>query len=293
MIRSMTGFGRASHKYPGGKIAVELKTVNSRFYELSGRLPNSILFLEDKIRGYINTKIRRGRASLSLATEGNGAAGKPLAINKKLAKKYYETLKGLQRDLGIREGISLGELALLPEVITCQPVDVAAENRVWPHIKIALDAALARLVKAREQEGRQLHKDLALRAQKIERLILRIAGQAPQTTVNYRKNLNDRIAQISHSVKLDSGRLETEVAMFAKNCDITEEIIRMRSHIKNFKALLSGRQEVGRQLDFVAQELFREINTIGAKAQDIKISKWAIQIKEEIEKIREQAQNVE
>lgn len=293
MIRSMTGFGRARHKYSGGKIAIELKTVNSRFYELSGRLPNSILFLEDKIRNYIHTKIRRGRVSLNLTTEENGALGKPLAINKKLAKKYYETLMGLQRDLGIKEGISLGELAALPEVITCQPTNVAAENKVWPHIKTALDGALAKLVEAREREGRQLYKDLALRAQKIERLTLHIAAQAPQATANYRKNLNDRIARLSPSINLDSGRLESEVAIFAKNCDITEEIIRIRAHIKNFKALLLRGQEVGRQLDFVAQELFREINTLGAKAQDIMISKWAIQIKEEIEKIREQVQNVE
>jgi uncharacterized protein (TIGR00255 family) len=160
-------------------------------------------------------------------------------------------------------------------------------------LKAALDKALEKLLRAREVEGAALHKDLSKRCSIISAFLAKIKMRAPIVVNEYKANLEKRISQISSSVKLDSGRLEAEVALFAKNCDITEEIIRLSAHIKDFNRVLSGAGEAGRRLDFIAQEMFREINTIGAKAQDINISKWVIQVKEQIEKIREQVQNVE
>lgn len=298
----MTGFGKGEHKYAGGKATVELKAINHRFYELSARLPNHILFLEDKIRSYTNTKIKRGRVNLNLAIEDRHGPNRPLKINKDLAKKYYRVLSGLKKDLGIKENLSLGELILLPEVITSSAADIDTQ-KIWPHIKAALDSALGKLVKARESEGAVLEKDLLGRIRTIERLMKDIREQAPAVIVRYKKNLQEKISRLTASAagpainasagRLDAGRLETEVAIFAKNCDISEEITRMLAHIKSFRSVVLKGAEAGKQLDFIAQELFREINTTGAKAQDIKIARRVIQIKEQIEKIREQVQNIE
>lgn len=292
MIRSMTGFGKGEHKYAGGKVSVELKAINHRFYELSSRLPNHILFLEDRIRSYINTKIKRGRVNLNLAIEDRHGPKEPLKINKELAKKYYRVLSGLKKGLGIKENLSLGELILLPEVITSSAADIDTQ-KFWPHIKTALDSALVKLVKARESEGAALEKDLLARIRTIERLIKDIREQAPKVIVQYKKNLQEKISRLTASASLDEGRLETEAAIFAKNCDISEEVTRMLAHTENFRSTVSKGGEAGRRLDFICQELFREINTTGAKAQDIKIARRVIQIKEEIEKIREQVQNIE
>jgi len=291
-VRSMTGFGRGEYKYPEGKATVEIKTVNHRFYELSARMPNSILFLEDKIRSYINTQVKRGRATLNLVVEGDKGLDKSFMLNKKLAKKYYEVLSDFKKELSIKEDISLAQVLSLPDVMaySCAPVDA---EKIWPHIKLALDRAIEKLVKSRETEGAALTKDLKSRIKKIEGFIKDIQERAPVVVEEYKNNLNEKIKRIAESVQLEPGRLEVEVAMFARNCDIAEEITRIFAHIQNFNNTINQAEEIGRRLDFIAQELFREINTINSKAQDIKIASWAIQIKEQIEKIREQVQNVE
>ena len=292
MLRSMTGFGRGEYKHRAGKISAEMRTTNHRFYELSARMPNYLLFLEDKIRAHINTKIKRGRVNLSLVAEGGLRPQRSLEINKALAGKYYKDLSGLKKKLRINEHISLGELALLPEVIGYRSLDIDTE-KIWPHIKAALDKAAVKLIRAREYEGAILQKDLLARIRIIERLISQIQRQVPVVVARYSEKLRERISHIAKSVKLDAARLETEVAIFAKNCDITEELIRALAHIKNFRGRVLKGGETGRQLDFICQELFRETNTTGAKAQDVKISRLVIQIKEQIEKIREQVQNIE
>lgn len=292
MIRSMTGFGKAKHKYPGGSIIIELKSVNHRFYELSSRMPSTILFLEDKIRSHINTKIKRGKVNLSLTMEGNHILEKHLSVNNALAKKYFIALTQLKKTLGITSGVSLDHLISMPEVVTCSS-SAANVEKIWPHIKTALDKALVYLVKARELEGSALCKDLHKRVRLIDEIAGEIKQRAPTVVKAYKENLSAKISQISPSVKLDDGRLEQEITMFAKNCDITEEITRLKAHVEGFQGALAGGKEVGRQLDFIAQELFREINTTGSKAQDITISRLVIKAKEEIEKVREQVQNVE
>lgn len=292
MIRSMTGFGKAQHKYPGGNIVVELKSVNHRFYELFSRMPSAILFLEDKARSYINTKVKRGKVSLNLTVEGNHILGKHLSVNNALAKKYFAALTQLKKELRLTSGVSLDHLISMPEVVTCRS-SATNVDKIWPHVKAALDKALVQLIKTRETEGAALRKDMNRRINAVEKIAGEIKQHAPSVVKAYKENLSAKIKQISPSVKLDEGRLEQEVTMFAKNCDITEEVTRLKAHIKSFESALSDGKEVGRQLDFIAQELFREINTAGSKAQDITISRLVIKAKEEIEKIREQVQNIE
>jgi len=292
MIRSMTGFGKAEHKYPDGNIVVELKSVNHRFFELSSRIPSTISFLEDKIRAHINTKIKRGKINLNMIVEGNHILQRQITVNKQLAKKYFTALSQLKNELGISSGISLDHLVSMPDVITSR-TQVANVQKIWPYVKTALDKALSGLVRTREKEGTALSKDLKKRIKDLDVIAGQIKFRAPSVVKAYKENLAVKISQISPGVMLDEGRLEQEVTIFAKNCDITEEMTRLKAHIKNFESVLSGQKEAGRQLDFIAQELFREINTTGAKAQDIEISRLVIKAKEEIEKVREQVQNVE
>ena len=292
MIRSMTGYGKTEHKYSHGNIVVEIKTVNHRCYELSSWMPSSFSFLEDKMRNHINTKVKRGKVNLNIIVEGANGFEKNLHVNKKLAKKYYNAFKKLQRELKIKGDVTMDQLVLLPDIITSRAADYDSE-RVWPHIKSALDKALDKLTKSRQREGAMLCRDLRKRIKKAETVTNLIKRQAPLVVKSYQQRLREKIKNISSSVKLDQGRLEQEVAIFAKASDITEEITRLKAHLRSFKNLLSSPKEVGRQLDFIAQELFRETNTINSKAQDIKISRNAIKIKEQIEKIREQVQNIE
>lgn len=292
MIRSMTGFGKGEGRLKNGRVIAELKTVNHKFYELSSRLPVSIMFLEDKIRAHINAKIKRGRVNLNLVVEDGRDLDRSIRVNKSLAKRYYEVLSGLKKELGVRSEVSMDQLASMPDVITYTSADIDTE-RVWPRIKAALDEALAKLIRSREAEGAELSRDLSSRIEAIEGLIKDIRKQAPEVTARYKNDLQKKIESLASGARLDKGRLETEVAIFAKNCDIAEEITRILAHVKSFKALLASEKEAGRQLDFIAQELFREANTIGSKAQDAGISRNVIRAKEQIEKIREQAQNVE
>jgi uncharacterized protein (TIGR00255 family) len=230
--------------------------------------------------------------NLNLVIENGRHLDKSLKVNKALASRYCQILTDLKRQLGVEDNISLSQIVSLPDVITCAPADIDAE-KIWPQIKAALDGAIAKLIESRELEGSALHKDLSFRINAIGLLTKDIQQRAPAVVKKYKRDLEARIKEIAGSVNLDNSRLETEVAIFAKNCDISEEITRTNAHIKNFKVVLSSVCEAGRQLDFIAQELYREANTIGAKAQDINISKTVIKIKEQVEKIREQVQNVE
>jgi len=288
----MTGFGKAEHKYSGGNIVAEIKAVNHRFYEFSSRMPSSMAFLDDKMRNYINAKVKRGKINLNITIEGDHVLDRHLTVNKNLAKKYYAALSELKKELGIENNVSLEHLVSMPDVITSHSAEADTE-KTWLSIRPALDKALENLIKTRQKEGAQLCKDLVKRVKMIGGITGEIKALAPLVVKNYKGILEEKIKQISSSIKLDEGRLEQEVTMFAKNCDITEEITRLSAHIKSFENLLVSPGEAGRQLDFIAQELFREINTISAKAQDIKISRLAISMKEQIEKIREQVQNIE
>ncbi len=292
MLHSMTGFGRGESKYAGGKLRIELKAVNQRYYELSARMPGYVSFLEDRIRQHINLKIRRGRVSLNLIAEALQEPGKALVVNKALASKYFMVLKELKRQLKIEEPIGLSHLMALPEVVTYQYSELDSE-KLWKSIKIALDAALGQLIEARKREGAALYKDISGRIDKIEEAAKKIKDLAPASVLEYKKSLQEKIKKIAPDISLEPGRLEQETAIIAKNCDMSEEVVRIFSHIKNFKAATTGSLEAGRRMDFIAQELFREVNTICAKSADTQINTLAIQIKEELEKIREQAQNIE
>ena len=292
MIKSMTGFGRGAVKVKNGKISVEIKTVNHKFFDAAIRLPGNLAVFEEKIKEVLQKKIMRGKVSLNLTCDGTLLKDERFAINKKAAKNYHDELIKLKRHLGLSGDITIKELVALPGVLNYE----AGEGdlaKAWPKVKSAVENAIGNLVTERAKEGKALALDLSTRVKKILKLLASIRSRAHLNIDEYRRRFEQRVKTLTGGRDIDIGRLEMEVAIFAKNCDVSEEITRLKNHLENFHKTLAGGEEVGKKLDFIAQELHREINTIGSKASDFKISKNVIEIKSEIEKIREQAKNLE
>ncbi len=293
MIKSMTGFGQGEAVVPRGKILVELKTLNHRFFEISNRLPENFIIFEDKIRAEVAKVVKRGKVNITLTYEGPRKANPKLIIDEELARKYKKLLLQLKRSLNLKDDISVSQIIAFPNVITVeeQPKE---ETKLWPNVKAALGKALNSLIKMRQGEGKSLCKDIIVRKNAILKEIYLIERRSKLTLSEYRTQLLKKIRQLSAGrVNLDKGRLELEVALFAKDSDISEELTRIKAHLASFEDALRRGNEVGRKLDFIAQELQREINTIGQKASDYRIAQLAIAIKGEVEKIREQVQNIE
>lgn len=292
MLRSMTGFGRAEIKTQWGKFVVELRSVNHRYFDMTSRLPANFLALEGKLKEYVRKKVHRGRVSLYFGYDEGGEVYDKLIIDKKLASSYYKLLDQLKRDLGLSGDVRLEQVASFPNVITYKKVEEDVD-RLWPSIKLALDQALDGLIGMRELEGKALASDLSKRVRTIEKMLAKVERRAPVVVNLYRERLTARVKDLTEGLDLDEARLAREVAFFAERSDISEETTRIRSHLKSLKETVSSGQEVGRTLDFIAQELYREVNTISSKAGDYEVSSAAIHMRGEIEKIREQVQNIE
>ncbi len=290
----MTGYGRGECARDGFKITVELGAVNRRQSEVSVNLPRELEMLEAQVRDAINARVARGRVSARIsihATEGNLSAR--MHINKRLAEAYAAELGKLARQLKLSGEITLDQILRAPGVFQSDEELVEAEN-IWPLVERALKQALEALVKMREREGAHLMQDLAARIGTMRKSVERIQKQAPLTAENYRKQLLERIKNAGiENATADDERLAKEIVLFADRSDITEELTRMQSHFQQFEDCRKAREPVGRTLDFLAQEMNREINTIGSKGNDAIISREVVRLKSELEKFREQVQNVE
>ncbi|MFA5255643.1 MAG: YicC/YloC family endoribonuclease [Candidatus Omnitrophota bacterium] len=292
MIKSMTGFGKGEVRFPGGQIIVEIKTVNHKFFDASLKLSETIAPFEERIKETLQKKINRGKVNVNIIYEHSGAKDEVIAVNRKLAKSYYAGIVGLKKALGLKEAVGLKELISLPGVINYAATQESL-TVLWPKIEKALSAALASLISDRTKEGQALHKDFLKRVAAIDKMLAEIKSSSHLSIKEYKERFEKRVRDLTNGHAMDKGRLEMEVAIFAKNIDISEEIIRLKNHLANFKRTLGVNGEAGKKIDFIAQELHREINTIGSKASDFNISKNVIEIKSEIEKIREQAKNIE
>ena len=292
MIKSMTGFGRAQAKFRNGRITAEIKTVNHKFFDLSAKVPESMAPLEEKVKELIQKKIKRGKINLNLFYDGAAWKDERISINKKLAKNYYGGMLELKKHLGMKDEIKMPEIMALPGVINYSTAE-RGYTKLWPKIKKAIDGALGALVADRGKEGRSIYLDLNKRVKNIQKMVAVIRNSAHLNIDEYKKKFADRIKDLANGREIDMGRLEMEVAIYAKNSDISEEITRLESHLINFQKTIKSDGETGKKLDFIAQELHREINTVGSKAGDYRISKNVIDVKSEIEKIREQVKNLE
>ena len=292
MIKSMTGFGKGQTLSPRERITVEIRSLNHKYFDLVSRLPNNLSTFDDKVRDCVKKRIRRGRVNLSLTREGKEKEKSQFLVDMNLARKYHRELLKLKRNLRLKDDLGITQILSLPEVISYEQ---KKENvsQLWPYIKRALQRALYKLGRMREAEGRRLLRDLLRRTKSIRYYLGNIETQLPKVIEGYRKNLFQKVKALSGLKKPNQDRIAEEVALFVRNSDVSEELTRIKSHLKAFTTALRNQREAGKELDFIAQELFREANTIGAKSGSFRISRWVIKIKSQIEKIREQLQNVE
>ncbi|MBM7855733.1 uncharacterized protein (TIGR00255 family) [Desulfohalotomaculum tongense] len=292
MLKSMTGYGRGEAGACGRKFTVELKSVNHRFCEVMIRLPRVMSPLEDRIRRVIQKRISRGRVDGYISIEETEQKTQQVKVDKNLAVAYYKAMKELESLLPITGQIELRDIINLPNVLVLEEPAEDLEEW-WPAVEEAVNEALDKLVQMRAAEGEQLEADLKKRMEKIRRCNDEIRKRAPEVVEDYRKRLNQRLAHWKGEGMLDENRMAAEVAIFAERANITEETVRLNSHLNQMAKCLQSEEPVGRKLDFLVQEMNREINTIGSKGNDLEISKLVVNVKSEIEKIREQVQNIE
>jgi uncharacterized protein (TIGR00255 family) len=293
-MKSMTGYGRGESARDGFKITVELSAVNRRQSEISVNLPRELEMLEAPVRDAINAKVARGRVTARVTIHSaEGRLSARTHINLPLAKAYTAELNRLAKQLKLAGEVTLDQLVHAPGVFQTDE-ELADAETIWPVVETALKQALAALVKMREREGGHLAKDLSSRIEIMRQSAKRIRQQAPQTAENYRRQLLERIKSAGlENIAPDDKRLLKEIVLFADRSDITEELTRLQSHFQQFEDCRKSSEPVGRTLDFLAQEMNREINTIGSKANDALIAHDVVTLKAELEKFREQAQNVE
>ena len=294
MVKSMTGFGRSEYTDEKRNIIVEIKSVNHRYSDISVRMPRRYSFAEDKIKNLVKETLRRGKIDISILVENTAESDVNVKLNTMIAKQYYDNLKELAGEFGLDDNITLQFLATLPDVMKSMP-DVEDEEEVTKALLAATADAVSKIDEMRTAEGAKLAEDLIMRGETIRELAAKIAERSPLVTKAYEEKLRERITElVGKSVAVPEDRILLEAAIFADKASITEELVRLDSHTMQLKNILvSSNQPDGKKLDFLVQEMNREANTIGSKANDIEITNLMLEMKSEIEKIREQVQNIE
>jgi len=292
MIKSMTGYGRELAFSEGRDILFELRSVNHRYYEFSARVPRIYGYLEEKLKTLLNGKIARGKVEISVSVINSDSVDETIAVNEAVAKGYIDALNDVNSGLCLVNDLALSHLIKLPDIFTVKK-KIDDEEAIWNIVKSAAEAALDKFIEMRTIEGERMKADISGRLNFIEESVAKIEARSPEVTVNYRKRLFMRLSELLEDKNIDEQRILTEAAIFSEKTAVDEETVRLRSHIDQFRMLIGADEAVGRKLDFLIQEINREVNTIGSKAQDLDITKLVVDMKSEIEKIREQIQNIE
>ena len=292
MIKSMTGYGKAESAFATGKITLELRCVNHRYGEVTVKLPRALMQFENDIKKRVSEKLSRGKIDVFIQLENAVSLGVPSA-NLPLARGYYKAFSTIAEALGLHDEVSLALIASQRDVITVAAESEAALEEIPQELVGVLDEALRRVDEMRLFEGESLLADFRKRRETLTRLIALVAARSPQMVSEYAARLKERIAQLTSESGIPEERIALEVALLADKCDITEELVRLESHLRQFDETLTRNEPVGRKLDFLLQEINREVNTIGSKANDAQIAASVVELKAELERIREQVQNVE
>lgn len=292
MIKSMTGYGRAEETVGSMNISVELKSVNHRYFEFSARVPRIYGFLEEKMKSYVNSLVSRGKIECYVSVENLEDAETQILVNKALAQGYLNAVKELSDEYSLDGTISAMTLSRYPDVLTVHKA-AEDEDKIWQAVKSVAEKAVDRFIQMRAVEGERLKNDVLSRADYIIECVEFIEERSPQTVKEYNEKLKNRIKDLIADATVDEQRLLNEAAIFADKIAVAEETVRLRSHISQLRTFMQADEAIGRKLDFLVQEINREANTIGSKAQDVEIAKRVISIKAEVEKIREQIQNIE
>ncbi len=293
MIRSMTGYGKQNLSVEGREYQIEIKSVNHRYLDINVKIPKAISYLEETIKKEISNKIKRGKIDVFVSFENNSEEGRKIEINKQLAKLYIEQLKELAQEEKIESNIEVMDIAKIPDVLT---IKVDEENsKIKDEIKQVTQGAVTRILEMKNIEGEKISQDLLQRIRNIQSKIVEISAKSTGLIEEYVVKLEKRVKELLKNDEVDKSRLAQEVVIYADKCSIEEEITRLKSHIFQFENLISNNQDgaIGKKLDFIIQEMNRETNTIGSKANNLEITNGVINIKTEIEDIREQVQNIE
>ncbi len=292
MIRSMTGFGRAQEIVDGMNVTVEMKSVNHRYFDFSSRVPRTFGFLDEKLKTYIQSYVSRGKMECFVQIEELQEEDCIVSVNHSLARGYINALNELCETYELKNDMSVSSVARYHEIFSVHKSE-ADEERIWNAVRKVADVALKNFISMREREGEKLKNDILSRCELILSNVAFIEERSPQTVAEYNAKLIERMKNVLEDVNVDEQRLLTEAAIYADKVAVAEETVRLRSHISQMNEFMISSEAVGRKMDFLVQEFNREANTIGSKAQDVEIARKVIDIKAEIEKIREQIQNIE
>ena len=292
MVKSMTGYGRARETLNGRDITVEVRSVNNRYLDCTVKVPRTYIFVEDAVKARVQKAVSRGKVDVFITIDAAAADETVVAVNEPLARGYYEALTRLKDMFSLEDGLNAVTLAKFPDVLTVTKAEEDLES-VAADICAVLDEALAAYNAMRTVEGGKLREDIAGRADTIEAVVGKVEERSPQTVAAYREKLLARMQEVLQSTAIDESRILTEAAIFADKIAVDEETVRLRSHLSQLRTMLESDQPIGRKLDFLIQEVNRECNTIGSKCNDLTIAKDVVNMKAEVEKIREQVQNIE
>lgn len=292
MLKSMTGYGRYEAVADGKKVSAEIKSVNHRFSDYNIKVPRNMGFLEDKVRRYASEHITRGKVDIFISVESYDEADRDIILNEELAANYIAGLHELRDKFGLRDDISVSSVARYADIFKTERRE-EDEDKIWEITQNVLEKALAAFSDMRAREGERIGRDLRARVDYMKSLAQKVDEYSPKTVADYRERLYSKVKELLDDREIDEGRILTEVAIFADKVAVNEETVRLSSHFEEFYGILDGTEPAGRRLDFLIQEINREVNTIGSKAQDIEIAKIVVELKGEIEKLREQVQNIE
>ena len=292
MIQSMTGYGRDQKCIDGINITIELKSVNSRYFEFNCRLPKGYLFLENKLKDFTQSKISRGKVEMYVSIESECQNDIEISVNEAYAQSYISALKSLAKKLKIKNDVSTSNFVNNSDIFKISRKEINEDEVTASALSVA-DTAIQKFISMREVEGEKLRDDVVSRTNEILKMVEFVETQSPKTVEAYRQKLENKIKDLLDNSQFDESRIITETAIYADKVSVSEETVRLRSHIAQFVKLVNEGGAIGRKLDFIVQEMNRETNTIGSKAQDIEIAQVVVNIKSEIEKIREQIQNIE
>ncbi len=292
MIKSMTGYGKGASLAEGGSFTVEIRSVNHRYGEISIRMPRSFIAMENEIKKLLGSQLKRGKIDVYVQWEEQASVDAAAQVDMELARGYAQLFKGLAVETGLSADIPLS-LVLAQQGVFCDKKGTVVDEELLPRLVDAVREALASIDVMRCREGEALAVDLAGRRKLIADWVSEISARAPQVVAEYQQKLKARLEQLLEGAEVDPSRLAQEVALLADRCDVTEELVRLASHFDQFDETLALDEPVGRKLDFLMQEMNREVNTIGSKSSDVTITSLVIRIKAEMEKMREQVQNIE
>lgn len=292
MAVSMTGYGREKRETGGYEVTVEIKTVNNRYFDANIRVPKSCGFLEEKVRSYLMTRINRGKTDVFIYITNTAEGDFDITLNKTAAQKYYSAFKNLAELLDIPFDLTADKLGRYQDVLTAKEEE-ADEEKILAAVFPVLEAAADDIIRMRKTEGKRLEEDVLSRIENLRKTAELIEKRLPQSVADYEKRLRDKMEEYIGSASYDENRIMTEIAIFSDKVATFEETIRLRSHFDSFAELVKKDIPVGKKLDFIVQEMNREINTICSKCQDLEISKLGIEAKSQIEAVREQIQNIE